>query len=195
MIRFASRLTHFTHSVMLISPFRPFFSNTYHIVFGPGKLPTFTMIIAPIVDPSTIPEIKSTASIDEMSINVPQTAECQEDEFNRIEVDSSDESSSAMELTPYPYFPTSEEIKDFHHLELFLGEDWSFRLACELSSGEMTVDGDDCGSACDSVSSYGDDSCELDSLLLLPEDIEICSHNHRGNFFDNVDIPVEVSSL
>jgi hypothetical protein len=154
------------------------------------------MIIAPNIDSSAIPEIKSTASFADMSINLPQTAECQEEmEINQIEMDSSDERSSTVELTPYPYIPTSEEIKDFHHLELSLGEDWSFRLACELSAGEMTFDGDDCDSACDSVSFYGNDSCEFDSSSLLPEDIEICTFNHRGNFFDDIDIPGEAISL
>jgi hypothetical protein len=47
-----------------------------------------------------------------------------------------------MELTPYPYTTTSEEIKDWHQLELSFGEDWSLRLACELSSSEMSIDSD-----------------------------------------------------
>jgi hypothetical protein len=148
------------------------------------------MIIAPTMNSSMVTEdaVTSKASTAEMCTNAPR-------QINRIEMDSSDESTSTVELTPYPYIPTSQELKDFRHLELSLGEDWSFRLACELSASDFTID-DDCDSACDSVSFYGNDSCDFESASLLSEDMEVCAYNHPGNFFfENVDLRVEASSL
>lgn len=53
-----------------------------------------------------------------------------------------------MEFTPYPYTTTIEELKDWQQLEFSFGEDWSLRLACELSSSEDSIDSD-CGSIAD----------------------------------------------
>ena len=45
-------------------------------------------------------------------------------------------------LAPYPaYTKSSVEIQEFKELELSLGEDWSLRLAGELSACDMSLDG------------------------------------------------------
>jgi hypothetical protein len=48
-----------------------------------------------------------------------------------------------MELTPYPYATTSEEIEDWRQLEASLGEAWSLQVADEISCAEMSIDSDD----------------------------------------------------
>jgi hypothetical protein len=133
--------------------------------------------------------ISSQSSIDSIILhrNTPSTMEDSgQERLNMIEPDSNVEGVSTMELTPYPYNPTSEEIKDFHHLEVSLGEDWSYRLACELSSADMSLDGDG-ESLDDSVSFYDNNIGDSEGSQLLPEDIEICTYPQRDTFFDNIE--------
>ena len=53
-----------------------------------------------------------------------------------------DEDSDMDVLTPYPaYATTNEEILGWKELERSLGEDWSLRLAGELSPCDMSLDG------------------------------------------------------
>jgi len=60
------------------------------------------------------------------------------DDDGSISVDLLDEEI----INPYPaYTKTSTEIQEWKDLELSLGENWSWRLAGELSSCEMSVDG------------------------------------------------------
>jgi hypothetical protein len=122
-----------------------------------------------------------------------------DERVNMIEADDISEnctrSASAMELTPYPYTPTSEELTDYYQLEQSLGEDWSYRLACELSCDAVSMDDDDdwkCSND-DSVTFF-DDSDHHDSANLtatLPEDIEVRAYTRRETCFDDNVTPFE----
>ena len=57
--------------------------------------------------------------------------------------DGDDDCSIDMDaLAPYPaYTKSSVEIQEFKELEVSLGENWSLRLAGELSACDMSLDG------------------------------------------------------
>jgi hypothetical protein len=87
------------------------------------------------------------------------------------------------QIIPYPYTPTTEELTDYYQLELSLGEDWSFRLACELSSEAMSTDYSDQSSDNDSVSFSDENMTKSDDLPtspLLLEDIEVCAYTTQA---------------
>ena len=142
-----------------------------------------------IVNSSPISEVKLTRaeSFEEICTGAPQTLECHEEaQINRIEMDCHDDSQSVEELIPYPYIQSSQELQDYHHLELSLGEDWSFRLAGELSCDDISID---CDSIAYDSSFHSNDCCDFDL-----EDMEVCAYN-RGSFFDNIEIPGEARTL
>lgn len=123
-----------------------------------------------------------------------------EDNVNMIESDENTENcttgTAAMELTPYPYTPTSEELADFYQLEQSLGEDWSFRLACELSCAAVSMDDDDDDCAYsrhdDSVTFFDEHQHFEENLTsALPEDIEVRTYVRRENLFDDTVTPIE----
>jgi len=86
-----------------------------------------------------------------------------------------------MEIyTPYPaHTTTNEEIQEWNDLELSLGENWSLRLADELSSDEMSLDGSmEFDEEYDDEASFADDSDQVpstpaESSYQLLEDDEI----------------------
>ena len=123
-----------------------------------------------------------------------------DDKVNMIEADDGSENCTtgdvtAMELTPYPYTPTSEELADYYQLEQSLGEDWSFRLACELSCDAVSMDDDDdCDFGNDDSVTFFDDSHDRDEesmTVSLPEDIEVLTYARRETFFDESVAPIE----
>jgi hypothetical protein len=129
----------------------------------------------------------------------------QDDPVNMIELDDSSENctadDAAMELTPYPYLPTSEELADYYQLERSLGEDWSLRLACELSSDAISMDDSDheefeCESD-DSVTFFDDSNHHINKKLTvtLPEDIEVRSYTRKETFFDEAVTPIECCDI
>jgi hypothetical protein len=127
------------------------------------------------------------------------------DDVNMIELDDNSEncavnvSDTALELTPYPYTPTSEEMMDYYQLEESLGEDWSFRVACGLTASAVSMDEDDddfdTGSMNDSVSFFEDAIPSNEKLSLsLPEDIEIRTYTRTSNFHDVAELSSETFS-
>lgn len=119
----------------------------------------------------------------------------EEDKVNMILDDHSEHctpSDSAMELTPYPYMPTPEELADYYQLEQSLGEDWSYRLACELSFDVVSMDDDDDDDA-DSVTFLNDYHPHTEAKLpfSLLEDIEVRTHTRR-DYFDADDLVTPV---
>ena len=137
------------------------------------------------------------------STSLAMTDVSPDDRVNMIEADDNSENcttgDAAIELTPYPYSPTSEEVADYYQLEQSLGEDWSFRLACELSCDSVLMDDDD-----DDFQSLNDDSVMfIDDRLYhdkenisaaLPEDIEVRAYMRRETFFDETITSVDFLS-
>jgi len=115
------------------------------------------------------------------------TSENPKDDHTAITCSSSVDEHEAMDdmnmeiYTPYPaHTTTNEEIQEWNDLELSLGENWSLRLADDLSSVEMSLDG------CmefdeeydDEASLFADDSDQapstpVESSFQLLEDAEI----------------------
>jgi hypothetical protein len=110
-----------------------------------------------------------------------------EDKVNLIESDDNSQPFATtdyeMEMTPYPYVPSSEEMIDYYHLEESLGEDWSLRLACELSLNEMSMD--DGESTDESLSFAGNDGDDKVSPR-RPEDIEFSTSTN--NYFGEIEV-------
>jgi len=114
------------------------------------------------------------------------TSEIPKDDHTTVTCSSSvDEQNDVddmnMEIyTPYPaHTTTNEEIQEWNDLELSLGENWSLRLADELSCDEMSLDGNmECDEEGDDAASFVDDSDQATSTLAessyqLLEDDEI----------------------
>jgi hypothetical protein len=137
---------------------------------------TMSVVIPLTMTSSTVSEISFEQQVSIERLAVPCAVMTAESSFvgetNVIEADYQSDHSNT-ELTPYPYATTSEEIKDYYQLEMSLGEDWSFRLARELSSCEMSIDGDCAGSLDDD--SFTPFFAVDEETSLLPEDIEIYS--------------------
>ena len=115
----------------------------------------------------------------------PPMCQIVNDEINVIESSSEQSCSNndhhqSMELTPYPYTQTSQEINDYYQLEQSMGEDWSFQLACELSSCDMSDVNDDTDSICDMSS--------------LCDDNEIVDVIQREYFFESVELKFDIHS-
>ena len=136
---------------------------------------------------SSLPSSTSLSFREEMTVHSSSIATIDvsvEDRVNMIDLDDNSENctvadSMMEELTPYPYTPTSEEIADYYQLEQSLGENWSFRLACELSYETVSMDEDDDDDykrANDDSVTFFDDShqwYEENISAPLPEDIEV----------------------
>ena len=143
---------------------------------------------------STNAPFTSSTSLSSHSASLATIDVSAEDKVNMIEVDDQSESCSTtsdctMELTPYPYAPTSEEMADYYQLEQSLGEDWSFRLACELSCDTNSMDDED-----DDSVTFFDDSHQHDGEKMspqLPEDIEVRTYTRRENCIEDAVNPVE----
>jgi hypothetical protein len=149
---------------------------------------------------AAVPSFTSLSSRGEMIVHSASLAKIDvsaEDRVNMIEVDDNCEncsiSESVMELTPYPYTPTSEEMADYYQLEQSLGENWSFRLACELSFETVSMDEDDDYMNDDSVTFFDDSHQQYEETMSspLPEDIEVRTYTRRDNCGDDTVSPVE----
>jgi hypothetical protein len=124
-----------------------------------------------------------------------------DERVNMIEADDCSETcttnDAAMELTPYPYSPTSEELADYYQLEQSLGEDWTLRLACELSYSAVSIDesdNDDFECVNDDSVTFFDDQHHHDTEHLtgtLPEDIEVRAYTRKEAFIDRTFTPIE----
>jgi hypothetical protein len=112
-----------------------------------------------------------------------------EGKVNLIESDDKSQhfitSNVEMELIPYPYVPSSEEMSDYYQLEQSLGEDWSLRLACELSLDEISIDDNDGESIYDSQPRLSNNDDYRDSRR--PEDIEF----RYNGFVNAIEVPSE----
>lgn len=118
-----------------------------------------------------------------------------EDKVNMISDDHSEHCNpfdSVMELTPYPYMPTPEELADYYQLEQSLGEDWSYRLACELSFDVVSMDDDDDSNNndddADSVTFLNHPHTEATTFVSFPEDVEVRTYTRRDNYFEFDDL-------
>jgi hypothetical protein len=77
---------------------------------------------------------------------------CQDSEFSYHDCENN------VDLTPYPYEPTNEEMEDWDHLlKDSFGENWSLHLAAELSSCEMSIDGHCSDDDCSEFSEFDED--------------------------------------
>lgn len=98
-----------------------------------------------------------------------------------------DEDHDMDVLTPYPaHATTSEEIQEWMELEQSLGENWSLRLAGELSPSEMSLnstesDDDEDGEMFDSSYVFDDDesSSESSDSCFQPEENEETKRNRN----------------
>lgn len=98
-------------------------------------------VFHPIGDLTTHEEDGRTKPLDKHGQEDPTEVTCStslgDDEDASISMDMLDEEI----FNPYPaYTTTSTEIQEWKDLERSLGENWSLRLAGELSSCEMSVD-------------------------------------------------------
>lgn len=80
------------------------------------------------------------------------TSTCLDSEF------STNDCYNNVDLTPYPYDPTNEELEDWDHLlKDSFGDNWSLHLAAELSSCEMSIDGNCSDDECYEFSEFDED--------------------------------------
>lgn len=81
--------------------------------------------------------------------------------YHFVPDDPSDDDS--MDLAPYPFTTTYQELDDYHQLEHSLGPDWSSEVACSLWNFEMRICSDKADDASSVLSEDNDDASSLPS--------------------------------
>jgi hypothetical protein len=78
------------------------------------------------------------------------------DESSQVTPDTPDD----MDLTPYPFATTEEELDEWERLELSCGKDWSLQLASQLLDVPRLTDHDDDGDDSSTIMSDEASFCE-----------------------------------